>query len=60
DWVLLDAQFRLLFTDPVLTCHLKEQAQPMIGRSLLEFIHPDERGSASRDFDVVVKQQAIH
>lgn len=60
DWVLLDANLRFLFTDPVLTNHLKDQADAVIGRSLIEFIHPDERESASRDFHVVIQQQAIH
>lgn len=60
DWTLLDANLRFVFTDPVLTYHLKEQAGDLIGRTLQEFIHPDERESASKDLALVIQQQAIH
>jgi hypothetical protein len=43
-----------------LTNHLKEQAELVIGRSLLEFIHPDEQENACRDLHVVIQHQAIH
>lgn len=60
DWVLLDAKFSFLFTDPLLTRHLKEQADLLIGRNFLDLIHPDEQENASRDLQAVVQHQAIH
>ena len=60
DWTLLNANLQFLFLDPVLTVHMKEQADGLIGRSLLEFVHPDERQDASIDLHDVVEKHALH
>ncbi|KAF9514547.1 hypothetical protein BS47DRAFT_858055 [Hydnum rufescens UP504] len=59
-WTLLNANLQFLFLDPVLTVHMKDQADYLIGRSLLEFVHPDERQAASVDLHDVVEKQALH
>ncbi|GJJ08444.1 hypothetical protein Clacol_002660 [Clathrus columnatus] len=46
-WTLLTEDLRFLYVDPVLSSHLGPQAHSIIGRTLLEFIHPDEHSSAS-------------
>ena len=32
-----------VYLDPILSEHMKDQGNPMIGRGLLEFIHPEVR-----------------
>ncbi|KAF8340640.1 uncharacterized protein EI90DRAFT_2091656 [Cantharellus anzutake] len=50
----------MLFIDPVLESHLKDQAKDFIGSSLLDWVHPDERQNASVDLFDVVEKQAVH
>ena len=58
--MLLNASFSFLFLDPVLMSHMKEQADGLIGHSLLEFIHPDEVENARVDLQSVVENKALH
>lgn len=59
DWCLLTPELRFMYLDPVLTSHLEEQADVLLGRSILEFVHPDERHSAEHDLGGVLESKAI-
>jgi hypothetical protein len=46
--------------DPVLTSHLAEQADSLVGKSLLAFVHPDEQASAKHDLGSVLESKTVH
>jgi hypothetical protein len=60
DWTLLSSDLRFVYLDPVLSSHLVDQAEDLIGRSLLEFVHPDEQASAKTDLGNVLSTKALH
>lgn len=60
DWCFLSPELRFLYLDPVFTTHLEEQAPALLGRSLLEFLHPDEVESAQVDLGNVVRSRILH
>ncbi|EJD49734.1 hypothetical protein AURDEDRAFT_182843 [Auricularia subglabra TFB-10046 SS5] len=59
-WALLSSDLRFLFLDPVLAHHLGHQRDPLLGRSLLEFVHPDEQASAENDLAGVLESRTLH
>ncbi|KAI9512050.1 hypothetical protein F5148DRAFT_123837 [Russula earlei] len=59
-WTLLSADLRFVYLDPVLSYHLVDQADLLIGQSLLKFVHPDEQASAKNDLGNVLKNKALH
>ena len=60
DWALLSSSLDFLFLDPVLTYHLREQASLFLGRSLLDFVHPEEQDLARRDLGDVLDERALY
>jgi hypothetical protein len=44
----------------VLTSHLAEQADSLVGKSLLAFVHPDEQASAKHDLGSVLESKTVH
>ncbi|KAF8583851.1 hypothetical protein K439DRAFT_1661083 [Ramaria rubella] len=59
-WSLLSADLDFLYVDPVLHAHLGAQAHAIIGRKLLEFVHPDEHASAHQDLGKVLESRTLH
>lgn len=59
-WTLLSSDLHFVYLDPVLSYHLVDQADSLIGRSLLEFVHPDEQTSAKNDLGNVLSTKALH
>ena len=44
----------------MLAHHLKDQADTLIGKSLLQFVHPDEQASAEQDLGGVLESRTLH
>ncbi|KAF8639423.1 hypothetical protein AX17_001513 [Amanita inopinata Kibby_2008] len=59
-WALLNSTLDFIYLDPVLASHLDEQADLLIGKSLLQFVHPDEQASAKQDLGTVVDNKTMH
>jgi hypothetical protein len=59
-WSLLSADLHFIYLDPVLALHLEEQADALVGKSLLSFVHPDEQSSAGRDLGDVLESRTSH
>ncbi|KAI0956052.1 hypothetical protein AcV7_006560 [Taiwanofungus camphoratus] len=59
-WSLLTPELSFLYLDPVLASHLGEQADLLIGKSLLAFVHPDEQSSAKADLGSVLESRTLH
>ncbi|TFY82225.1 hypothetical protein EWM64_g1787, partial [Hericium alpestre] len=59
-WTLLSSDLRFIYLDPVLTAHLCEQAPLLIGKSVFEFVHPDEQASAKHDLGNVLESRTLH
>lgn len=57
---MLSTDLRFLYLDPVLAYHLREQADALIGKSLLQFVHPDEQASAEQDLGGVLESRTLH
>ena len=60
DWTLLTADLTFLYLDPVLASHLGEQADLLIGKPLLAYVHPDEQASAKVDLGAVLESRTLH
>ena len=60
DWALLSSDLQFIYLDPVLNYHLGEQAELLVGKSLLSFVHPDEQASAKRDLGSVLDSKTLH
>jgi hypothetical protein len=60
DWALLSAGLDFIYLDPVLQSHLEAQASLLVGKSLLDFVHPDERASAEQDLGSVLESKTLH
>lgn len=60
DWALLTPDLNFLYLDPVLQSHLQEQAELLIGKSLITFVHPDEQASAKEDLGGVLDSRTLH
>ncbi|CDO72464.1 hypothetical protein BN946_scf184980.g5, partial [Trametes cinnabarina] len=59
-WTLLTYDLTFLYLDPVLASHLGEQADLLVGRSLLDYVHPDEQASAKNDLGAVLESKTLH
>ncbi|KAI0001494.1 hypothetical protein BJV74DRAFT_819002 [Russula compacta] len=59
-WTLLSADLRFVYLDPVLSYHLVDQADLLIGQSIFKFVHPDEQASAKNDLGNVLKTKGLH
>ena len=57
---MLSADLQFIYLDPVLQSHLEEQAESLLGRSLLSFVHPDEQASAKQDLGGVLNNRTLH
>lgn len=60
DWALLSADLQFIYLDPVLAYHLDAQADLLVGKSLLSFVHPDEQASAKTDLRSVLESRTLH
>ena len=60
DWSLLSADLDFIYLDPVLASHLEDQADLLVGKSLLSFVHPDEQASAKQDLGNVLESRTLH
>ena len=60
DWALLSSDLQFIYMDPVFTAHLEEQADALAGKSLFDFIHPDEQASAKHDLGTVIDSRTLH
>lgn len=59
-WALLSSDLHFIYLDPVLASHLQEQAELLVGKSLLSFVHPDEQASAKQDLGNVLESRTLH
>ncbi|KIJ51338.1 hypothetical protein M422DRAFT_26755 [Sphaerobolus stellatus SS14] len=59
-WTLLSSALEFLYIDPVLRGNLGPQADSIIGRRLLDFVHPDEHTSAQQDLRKVLESRTLH
>ncbi|KAL6302350.1 hypothetical protein BKA93DRAFT_736867 [Sparassis latifolia] len=59
-WTLLTPDLTFLYLDPVFSSHLQEQADLLVGKSLLAFVHPDEQASAKLDLGSVLESRTLH
>ncbi|EGO24306.1 hypothetical protein SERLADRAFT_467393, partial [Serpula lacrymans var. lacrymans S7.9] len=60
DWSLLSSNLHFIYLDPVLASHLGEQANHLIGKSLIQFVHPEEQASAESDLGGVLESKTMH
>ncbi|KAG6374487.1 hypothetical protein JVT61DRAFT_4530 [Boletus reticuloceps] len=59
-WSLLSSDLHFIYLDPVLASHLDDQADLLIGKSLLHFVHPNEKDSARADLTEALEQRTMH
>ncbi|KZP00647.1 hypothetical protein CALVIDRAFT_533657 [Calocera viscosa TUFC12733] len=59
-WALLSESLKFLFLDPVLSTHMSEQANALIGKHLLDYVHPDDKDKAVEDLKRVVRSKTLH
>ncbi|KAH9936060.1 hypothetical protein B0H21DRAFT_758828 [Amylocystis lapponica] len=59
-WSLLTPDLHFLYLDPVYADHLHDQADLLVGKSLLSFVHPDEQASAKLDLGSVLESRTLH
>ncbi|KAJ6505958.1 hypothetical protein DFH09DRAFT_1200725 [Mycena vulgaris] len=59
-WSLLSATLQFIYLDPVLANHLGAEAHELVGKSLINFVHPDEQSSAQQDLGGVLKSRTLH
>lgn len=60
DWSLLSSDLHFIYLDPVFANHLEDQADLLIGKSLLNFVHPEEQASARADLTEALEQRTMH
>lgn len=56
----MSSELQFIYLDPVLASHLDEQAELLVGKSLLSFVHPDEQASAKQDLGSVLESRTLH
>ncbi|KAJ3815134.1 hypothetical protein EV368DRAFT_79023 [Lentinula lateritia] len=56
-WALLSAHLVFLYLDPIMQADL---GGTVVGRSLLEFVHPDEQSTARLDLSQVLESKTVH
>ncbi|KAG8213401.1 hypothetical protein J3R82DRAFT_11901 [Butyriboletus roseoflavus] len=59
-WSLLSSDLQFIYLDPVLANHLEDQAELLVGKSLLNFVHPEEQASARADLSEALEQRTMH
>ncbi|CAK5269142.1 unnamed protein product [Mycena citricolor] len=59
-WSLLSPNLDFIYLDPILAQHLGQQAQELLGKSLVTFVHPDEQSSAHQDLGNVLESRTLH
>lgn len=59
-WSLLSSELDFVYLDPVLANHLETQADLLIGKSLLSFVHPEEQATARADLAEALEQRTMH
>ncbi|KAH7930191.1 hypothetical protein BV22DRAFT_1028706 [Leucogyrophana mollusca] len=59
-WALLSSELDYIYLDPVLASHLEDQADLLIGKSLLSFVHPEEQASAQVDLREALEKRTMH
>ncbi|KAF7312311.1 hypothetical protein MIND_00244100 [Mycena indigotica] len=59
-WAILNGDLQFIFLDPVLAHHLGQQAQELVGKSLISFVHPEEQASAQDDLGRVLESRTLH
>ncbi|KAL1711896.1 hypothetical protein EV715DRAFT_214673 [Schizophyllum commune] len=59
-WALLSADLQFIYLDPTFANHLEQQAEQLVGKSLLQFVHPDEQASAKQDLGSVLDSRTLH
>ncbi|KAJ7227138.1 hypothetical protein GGX14DRAFT_548057 [Mycena pura] len=59
-WALLSSSLQFIYLDPVLAYHLGSEAQELVGKSLITFVHPDEQSSAQQDLGSVLDSRTLH
>ncbi|TIB80730.1 hypothetical protein E3Q22_01731 [Wallemia mellicola] len=59
-WVLLDRSFNFVYLDPVLSSHMKYQANLLIGTSFYNYLHPAETAQAKEDISSIIESEDIH
>ncbi|KAH7884509.1 hypothetical protein F5I97DRAFT_1463145 [Phlebopus sp. FC_14] len=59
-WSLLSSDLQFIYLDPVLASHLEDQAELLIGRSLLSFVHPEEQATAHADLAEALEERTMH
>jgi hypothetical protein len=57
---MLSADLHFIYLDPVLQSHLDEQAESLVGKSLLSLVHPEEQASAKQDLGGVLDSRTLH
>lgn len=60
DWALLTSDLQFIYLDPVLASHLDVEAELLVGKPLLSFIHPDEQQTAKQDLNNVLESKTLH
>ncbi|KAG1860395.1 hypothetical protein F4604DRAFT_1138525 [Suillus subluteus] len=59
-WSLLSSELDFVYLDPVLANHLETQADLLIGKSLLSFVHPEEQATARADLAEALERRTMH
>ncbi|EJU04861.1 hypothetical protein DACRYDRAFT_93284 [Dacryopinax primogenitus] len=59
-WTLLSESLKFLFLDPILTLHMGEQANALLGKDMLEYVHPEDKEKAVEDLKRVVRSKTLH
>ncbi|EAU85490.2 hypothetical protein CC1G_06391 [Coprinopsis cinerea okayama7 len=60
DWSLLSSDLQFIYLDPVLAHHLDTEADLLVGKSLLAFVHPEEQQTAKQDLGSVLESKTLH
>ncbi|KAJ7274468.1 hypothetical protein B0H12DRAFT_400156 [Mycena haematopus] len=59
-WALLSTNLEFVYLDPVLANHLGSEAQELVGKSLITFVHPEGQESAQQDLGNVLESRTLH
>ncbi|KAK7033063.1 hypothetical protein R3P38DRAFT_2920459 [Favolaschia claudopus] len=59
-WALLSAKLEFVYLDPVFANHLGPQADELVGKALISFVHSEEQSAAELDLEDVLKRRTLH